>query len=229
MAYNFVRASSQYLNIPSLPAMTSKISVNIRVRMASNPTGVQNFVAVAKSGAGDSRNIALYTALVSGVQSWLFNWKDVGGSFAAFYFSHTPTVGTWYTIGFSVDFGPNPDTCIGFLDGVSQTLTQAGPTNTTPMTGSTTAIGCLDAGGSRTDFFNGDIADVVIVSDGLVAEQFKQLAKGYTPQTLNLGAAVVQAYAPLVRGLNEIYHGRTVTNGGSATVTTHPRVVGLPW
>ena len=70
--------------------------------------------------------------------------------------------------------------------------------------------------------FDGSFAEVGVWSAALTAAEIASLSKGMTcdkvrPQSLAF-------YAPLVRNLQDVRGGLTITNNNSATVATHPRV-----
>lgn len=71
-------------------------------------------------------------------------------------------------------------------------------------------------------FFVGSVAEVGIWDVALTAAEIASLAKGVTcdkvrPQNLRF-------YAPLIRDLQDVRGGLTITNTNTATVTNHPRV-----
>jgi hypothetical protein len=100
----------------------------------------------------------------------------------------------------------------------------AGTANTTTvgamtmdLTGIATAIRA-----APTAFFDGKIAEVGIWNVALTADEITSLAKGMTCNQIRPQSLVF--YAPIVRDLQDIKAGRTITNNNSATVSTHPRI-----
>jgi len=76
--------------------------------------------------------------------------------------------------------------------------------------------------GDSTETFVGQIAEVGIWDVALTAAEIASLGKGITcdrvrPQSLKF-------YAPLIRNLQDVRGGVTITNNGGATVANHPRV-----
>jgi hypothetical protein len=72
------------------------------------------------------------------------------------------------------------------------------------------------------NYLNGRIAEVGVWNVALTAEEIASLADGMTcdkvcPQSLVF-------YAPLVRNLQDVKGGLTITNNNTATVANHPRV-----
>ena len=74
----------------------------------------------------------------------------------------------------------------------------------------------------KIQFFSGRIAEVGIWNAALNAAEVASLAKGMTCDKVRPQSLVF--YAPLVRDLQDVRGGLTITNNNSATVVTHPRV-----
>jgi hypothetical protein len=70
--------------------------------------------------------------------------------------------------------------------------------------------------------FDGNLAEVGIWSAALTAAEIASLAKGMTCDKIRPQSLVF--YAPLVRDLQDLSGGLTITNNNTATVATHPRV-----
>jgi hypothetical protein len=77
-------------------------------------------------------------------------------------------------------------------------------------------------GTSGNGFTDGRLAEVGIWSAALAAAEIASLAKGMTCDKVRPESLVF--YAPLVRDLQDISGGLTITNNNAATVATHPRV-----
>jgi hypothetical protein len=69
---------------------------------------------------------------------------------------------------------------------------------------------------------DGRIAEVGIWNAALTAAEIASLAKGMTCDKVRPESLVF--YAPLVRDLQDLSGGLTITNNNAATVATHPRV-----
>jgi len=81
--------------------------------------------------------------------------------------------------------------------------------------------------GSRTNvspglYFNGQLAEVGIWNTDLTAAEIASLADGMTCDKVRPQSLVF--YAPLVRNLQDLSRGLTITNNNTATVASHPRV-----
>jgi hypothetical protein len=73
-----------------------------------------------------------------------------------------------------------------------------------------------------TSHTSGLIAEVGIWSAALTADEIASLAKGMSCDKVRPQSLVF--YAPLVRNLQDVRGGLTITNNNTATVTNHPRV-----
>ena len=71
-------------------------------------------------------------------------------------------------------------------------------------------------------FTDGRIAEVGIWSVALTAAEIASLADGFTCDKVRPQSLVF--YAPLVRSLQDVRGGLTITNNNTATVANHPRV-----
>jgi hypothetical protein len=96
-------------------------------------------------------------------------------------------------------------------------------TNTTSVVISnlftTLAIGANFVGGFP---FDGLLAEVGIWNTDLTTAEIVSLSKGMTCDKVRPQSLVF--YAPLVRNLQDVRGGLTITNNNTATVATHPRV-----
>jgi hypothetical protein len=100
-------------------------------------------------------------------------------------------------------------------------------TNTTNQTQTPTfnriGIGIyFNAANLVSSYLDGRIAEVGIWNAALTQPEIASLAKGMTCDKIRPQNLVF--YAPLVRNLQDIKGGRTITNNNGATVADHPRV-----
>jgi hypothetical protein len=95
-------------------------------------------------------------------------------------------------------------------------------TLTTPSGLNKVEIAFRTASGVPGLFLNGRLAEVGIWNAALTSAEIASLAKGMTCDKVRPESLVF--YAPLVRDLQDISGGLTITNNNSATVATHPRV-----
>ena len=69
----------------------------------------------------------------------------------------------------------------------------------------------------------GSIAEAAIWSAALTDDEILSLAKGFTPDQIRPQSLVF--YAPLIRELQDLRGGLTITNNNGANVSNHPRVI----
>jgi hypothetical protein len=83
-------------------------------------------------------------------------------------------------------------------------------------------IGSIRASGNFSQYLNGLIAEVGIWNAALTADEIASLADGFTCDKVRPQSLVF--YAPLIRDLQDVRGGLTITNNNTATVANHPRV-----
>ena len=209
MARNFASASSQYLSTASSPASGSPMTIACWVR----PVNSNSTLAVVSVGQATAthRNQVF-------VQANTIYLAAVGASGLAQPLSTNTTAfnNTWV------------HACGVFTSATSRTVYRDGgssATNTDNIgsqnTADSIAIGAR-SNGSFGLFFNGDIADVGVWNVALNADEIASLADGMTCDKVRPQSLVF--YAPLVRDLQDVRGGLTITNNNSATVANHPRV-----
>ena len=87
----------------------------------------------------------------------------------------------------------------------------------------TSGLATVDIGNfNGVDLLNGRIAEVGIWNVALTAAEIASLADGMTCDKVRPQSLVF--YAPLVRDLQDVRGGLTITNNNTATVANHPRV-----
>tara|TARA_R110000868_G_scaffold270845_1_gene530319 strand:- start:235 stop:879 length:645 start_codon:yes stop_codon:yes gene_type:complete len=84
------------------------------------------------------------------------------------------------------------------------------------------AISSQIASSSRTSYFDGLIAEAGIWNAALTDNEVASLAKGMTCNLVRPQSLVF--YAPLIRNLQDVRRGLTLTNNNTAIVANHPRV-----
>jgi hypothetical protein len=114
---------------------------------------------------------------------------------------------------------PNNTTVTVYLDG-GNSATSTGVALTPAPT--RINIGARFAASSAGLFMDGRIAEVGIWNAALTAAEIASLAKGMTCDKVRPQSLVF--YAPLVRDLQDVRGGLTITNNNAATVAAHPRV-----
>jgi hypothetical protein len=129
----------------------------------------------------------------------------------------------WHHLAFTFDGSQsgNSNRLKGYFDGVAQTLSFTG---TIPATTSNNAlvdtlrIGRYQSGNL---WSTGDFAELGMWQATLTAAEIASLAKGMTCSKVRPQSLVY--YTPLIRDIQELARGMTLTNTDS-TVATHPRV-----
>jgi hypothetical protein len=91
----------------------------------------------------------------------------------------------------------------------------------TPFGINGTVLGASYVAGSLGEYFNGLIAEVGIWNIDLNDDEVLSLAKGFSPRLVRPQSLVF--YAPLVRNVQDLRGGITLTTSGT-TVADHPRI-----
>ena len=214
MAYEF-NGTTQYLNTASVPVSTMPLSIcawfypdslngyHSLVNL-SQGTGGATFALDARGGdagdpvaASDFRN-ATYRNAATTVPYVTGQWQHGAAVF---------TSNTSRTV---------------YLDGGNSVTNTTAGGGTSP-TFNKIGIGVyLDASGNPVSYLNGQIAEVGIWNEALTAAEVASLAKGMTCDKVRPQSLVF--YAPLIRDLQDVRGGLTITNNNTATVANHTRV-----
>lgn len=70
---------------------------------------------------------------------------------------------------------------------------------------------------------NGTISEAAAWNAALTMAEISALSKGFTADQIRPQSLVF--YAPLIRNLQDVRGGRTITNNNGATVAVHPRII----
>jgi hypothetical protein len=208
MAYEF-NGTNQYLNTASTPVTGTPLtlacwfnsdSATALQFLLSIDAGGANYYAIAAAGnsAGDPVSI-------------FYRGPGIGNRVVST--STGYSVGTWHHA--CGVFSNTTDRTV-YIDAGSST-SESFTQNINNATG--IKIGTL-AGGSQ--FPDGRIAEVGIWNAALTAAEIASLAKGMTCDKVRPQSLVF--YAPLIRNLQDVRGGLTITNNNTATVANHPRV-----
>jgi hypothetical protein len=209
MAYDFVAASNQYLVTSSTPVTITPLTMAC---WAVKDTGgaTRTLLGLGNSTDGSVRfNVASSdAALVVAVAT---NSAGTGGTSQ----TGTPATGTSFH---AAGVFASSTSRTAYANGVAGT---ANTNNVTPTGIDRIGIGARVR--SSVDLYHdGLIAEVGIWDVALTAAEIASLAAGVTcdkvrPQSLRF-------YAPLIRDLQDVRDGLTITNTNTATVANHPRV-----
>ena len=209
MAYNFVRASSQYISssfsgIPVYPvtfsawayatndAAPSAMNV-VRWMQAATTQGLS--IVFAGQAAGDPIRGNLNTATTASI-------SQISPGFV---------INTWYHVCFVCNSSTSR---IIYRDGVAGNIATA---NDTPVD-----LVRFWIGSDGSNHFDGNISDIAMWSVALNTSEINSLAKGFSAKRIRPQS--LEYYAPLVRNIYEYTNNPTLTNNNSATVATHNRI-----
>jgi hypothetical protein len=211
MAYNFAAASSRNLSTASSPASGSPMTIAAWAR----PTATGDFVICSVGVSSASHRNQLQIG--QGAVNLTINIFAAGASGTG--------QGTRGIVRGSSVWSHFAGVCDSstlrkaFIDGV------AGADNTTNC-GSQNAANSIVVGArwntTLGNYMTGDIAEVGVWDVALTQPEIASLAQGMTCDKVRPQSLVF--YAPLVRDLQDVRGGLTITNNNTATVAVHPRV-----
>jgi hypothetical protein len=212
MAYEFTAASSQRLTANS-PVSGPPVTIAIWIY----PAASGSFYFELQQGGGPNFNDRLrLIASGSNVLAQTITENPYSGEPASTS-SGTFTRQAWNHI--AGVFASNSSRTV-YLNGV------AGATNTTtnivrPLT--KININAIEfTFGSNIAYGNGIYAEAGVWNVALTAAEIASLAKGMTCDKVRPQSLVF--YAPLIRNLQDVRGGLTITNNNGATVSNHPRI-----
>ena len=213
MAYEF-NGTSQYLNTASAPVTAAPLTL---AAWFYPDTDTTNYALLSiTDNIEASGNRFGITALGAAAGDPIQVFTQVGGTTGAANSTAAFTSGAWN------------HACGVFESVTSRTVyLNAGnsATNNTSLTPSGVdriRIAARFLSGLPALYFDGRLAEVGIWNAALTAAEVASLAKGMTCDKVRPQSLVF--YAPLVRDLQDVRGGLTITNNNSATVATHPRV-----
>ncbi len=109
-----------------------------------------------------------------------------------------------------------------YLDGGNSVTTTTAGGGTSPTFNKVGICAYFNATGTPSGYLDGRIAEVGIWNAALTAAEIASLAKGMTCDKVRPQSLVF--YAPLIRNLQDVKGGLTITNNNAATVAAHTRV-----
>jgi hypothetical protein len=211
MAYSF-NGSNQSISANASPVLDAPLTIFSVVY----PNNVTSSVFIANIGASDSNayvGISLEgNSLNDPVAATYRNAAASAGS--SFKDSYVANIWQYVTGVFTSSASRTV-----FLDSV------AGTTNTLNITDlgtmSRVGIGFLNRQ-TPALWANARIGDTAIWSAALTSDEVISLYKGYKPSRIRPQSLVF--YAPLIRNIQDVARGLSLTNNNTATVADHPRV-----
>lgn len=207
MAFEFVRASSQYISATSAPVAATPISFSMFVRPTNN-TNNQNLITLVT----DSGTIFGYVMALRGdvtndpLRAQAFALGQFPADSAAY------SINAWSN---AAAIFPSSASRSIFLNAVKTTNSNTEAVATPP---NSLQVGAYRGGNT----FDGLAAEVALWSVALTDDEITSLSKGFKPSRIRPQSLVF--YAPLIRNLQDIKAGLALTNNNSATVANHPRV-----
>jgi hypothetical protein len=204
MAYEF-NGTNQYLTVASAPATAAPLTIAAWFRKSGTATKNGIFLRAT------ANNIDVF-GFYFGASSSVRGYTQAVGGFSDFAASGSYSTNTW------------GHACFVEASAASRTIYRNGGNSATNTDSRTPAgINQLEIahfGGATT--FDGQFAEVGIWNAALTAAEVASLADGMTCDKVRPQSLVF--YAPLVRNLQDIKGGLTITNNNTATVAAHPRV-----
>ena len=211
MAYQF-NGTTQYLNCTSAPVTSAPLTIACWARRSNVAGNGACFVQlsnleVLSGGFGLIHNTATNTIRA--------NAQAAGGTAQVAITTSGMSNNTWHHV------------CGVFASSTSRTAyIDAGNSGTNtasvvPDSVDNTLVG-VSWFGSYSNYADALIAEVGIWNVALTAEEIASLADGFTCDKVRPQSLVF--YAPLVRSLQDVRGGLTITNNNTATVANHPRV-----
>lgn len=192
MARLFARASSEYITLSSLPAITSSVSISAWYYNNTVPGAVptRQWILISEFAAAAILNYGVYLDS-TGIN---LQYTTASGVYVTFTTTTTFDTGHWHHVLISSDF-TTAGTKI-YLDGVSQSFSTGGTPGTPQTTGATPLyfIGRLSAGGTQ-EYFDGRQADVALWTAQLSAIEALALSAGIRPY--NIRRSSLADYWPL--------------------------------
>ena len=221
MAYDF-NGSNQYLQVGSAVLTEAPITFACWFNMDSTSAN-QVLVSITNSGELVGGGITRFAVLAAGgvagdpIRAIASNTLNANGIAET---SSGYSATTWHH---ACGVFASTTSRTAYIDGGSSGINA---TSITPTELNRTNIGVQFLNGvggtSGTGFSDGRIAEVGIWNVALTSEEIGSLADGITCDKVRPNSLVF--YAPLVRNLQDVRGGLTITNNNTATVAVHPRV-----
>jgi hypothetical protein len=212
MAYDFTAASSQYLSVGSAPVASAPLTLACWVYKTNVSDASSSLIQIGNAVAASSAFTLIHNVTNNTIRA---NAQQTGGTAQVAISTGGLTNNTW---GHACAVFESSTSRIAYCNG-GNSGTNTG--SATPADLTRVLIGASWFG-SLTNYVNGLIADCGIWNAALTADEIASLAKGMTCDKVRPQSLVF--YAPLVRELQDVKGGLTITNNNTATVANHPRV-----
>jgi hypothetical protein len=212
MAYDFTAASSQYLSVGSAPVASAPLTLACWVYKTNVSDASSSLIQIGNAAAAPSGFTLIHNVTNNTIRA---NAQQTGGAAQVAISTGGLTNNTW---GHACAVFESSTSRIAYCNG-GNSGTNTG--SATPADLTRVLIGAAWFG-ILTNYANGLIAECGVWSAALTAAEVASLAKGMTCDKVRPQSLVF--YAPLVRDLQDVRGGLTVTNNNTATVANHPRV-----
>jgi hypothetical protein len=218
MAYDFTAASLQHLSVPDTASLDITGQLTLACWAKSSGSYANNRGLVSKYiGATTQRSYVLYIT-ASGFVGFALS---TNGTFqAANVITGASAIGTdWAHVAGVVTPSSRQEI---LLNAASYAVKTSSVLASIHSGSAPLLIGQQFSTGDAANTFDGLIAEVGIWNAALTQPEVASLAKGMTCDKVRPQSLVF--YAPLVRNLQDVKGGLTITNNNGATVANHPRV-----
>lgn len=215
MAYDFVRASSQYLMVGSSVVTGPPFTMAAFVY----PNNATQLMTATLVGSFASFTCAAAVALsghVAGDPVSYTTKGDTGSNFLNAQTTAAFSASAWNAVS---GVSESVSSRFAYLDGGNK---GSNTTTDNAMTLNRTSVGAGIYNNLLYDYFDGNICEVAYWNVALTDAEIASLAKGFKPTRIRPQSLMF--YAPLLRNLQDVKGGLTITNNNSATVANHPRV-----
>lgn len=209
MAYDF-NGTNQYLSTASAPATAVPLTMACWFKVPNTGASPTTIYSINANAANDQFLLYYFNNDI------FASSINTGGSIASATRTISGLSNTWIH-GAGV-FSSNTNR-VAYSNG---TAGSANTASNTPSGLNTVRIGTRYFAGSLGAYFPGQMAEVGIWDTDLTAAEVASLADGMTCDKVRPQNLVF--YAPLVRDLQDVSGGLTITNNNTATVAVHPRV-----
>lgn len=217
MAYNFTAASSQYLTTNGTPIAAAPFTISCWVKPNNNTT-TGSCVVLRNTGSQERFQLSINAGASPKRLPQIVALNSTGAfgtSIANYNINYSANI--WYNVTCTVATGTN--NMRAWNNGEIGSLTSNETLNV-----SVGGVNQISIGGytPTSAFIEGNLAHVGIWNVVLSSDEIKSLAKGMGCNKIRPQA--LKFHAPLIRNLQDISQGRSITNNNAVTVSDHPRI-----
>jgi len=206
MAYNFVRTSEQRI-AGALSSIAVPLTLHARFAVNHSTASTHAVFSVDTTG-GNNRHI-----LQSNPTPAITATSNAGAG-AQVSTGPTITSNVWSS---GVGRFSATNSRLSYLDGSAGTVNTGNATVTFNQ-----LLIAATTNTSRTNHFNGDLADIAVWDVALTDDEIVSLAKGFKPYRIRPQS--LRTYVPLIRNVQDVRGVVSLTATNGPTVANHPRV-----